>query len=68
LCFGEINSVLIVSQVSTNKNKKKAPEGRKMKNVKHEQKYEEIVDVSSQDGECDDGTSDIQVYSLTILL
>jgi hypothetical protein len=39
-----------------------------MKNAKHEQKDEEIVDVSSQDGECDDGTSDIQVYSLTILL
>jgi hypothetical protein len=38
-----------------------------MKNVKCEQKDEEIVGVSSQDEECEDVTSDIQVFLLTML-
>jgi hypothetical protein len=50
------------------KNKKKAPEGIKMKKVKCEQKDEEIVGVSSQDEECEDISSDIQVSSLTMKL
>jgi hypothetical protein len=50
------------------KNKKKAPEGITMKKVKCEQKDEEIVGVSSQDEECEDISSDIQVSSLTMKL
>jgi hypothetical protein len=50
------------------KNKKKAPEVIKMKKVKCEQKDEEIVGVSSQDEECEDISSDIQVSSLTMKL
>jgi hypothetical protein len=50
------------------KNKKKALEGITMKKVKCEQKDEEIVGVSSQDEECEDISSDIQVSSLTMKL
>jgi hypothetical protein len=39
-----------------------------MKKVKCEQKDEEIVGVSSQDEECEDISSDIQVSSLTMKL
>jgi hypothetical protein len=67
LRLDEINSVLIVLQVSAKKTKKKASEEIKMKNVKCEQKDEEIVGVSSQDEECEDVTSDIQVFLLTML-
>jgi hypothetical protein len=39
-----------------------------MKKVKCEQKDEEIVGVSSQDEECEDVTSNIQLSSLTMML
>jgi hypothetical protein len=50
------------------KNYEKTQAGIKMKKVKCEQKDEEIVGVSSQDEECEDVTSNIQLSSLTMML